>query len=54
MGGDRDNVVGKRMSIEMDEKIPDNRLIIYKGLGHAAYEEGRDFNQQVKDFLLDD
>lgn len=53
IGGDDDKVVGKDASTEMAEKISGSRLLIYKGLGHAAYGEGKDFNQQVIDFLLD-
>jgi len=36
----------------MADKIPNDRLLLYKGLGHASYEEGKDFNKHVKDFLL--
>ena len=53
IGGDCDNVVGKSSSKELAERIGDNKLVIYKGLGHAAYEEAKDFNQQVLDFLND-
>ncbi|NEZ55023.1 alpha/beta hydrolase [Leptolyngbyaceae cyanobacterium CCMR0081] len=52
IGGDSDNVVGLNSSEEMAEQIRDSKLIIYKGLGHGAYEEARDFNHQVKSFLL--
>lgn len=53
IGGDSDNVVGKNSSEEMAEKIKNSKLIVYEGLGHGAYEETKDFNQQVKRFLLD-
>ncbi|NER80613.1 MAG: alpha/beta hydrolase [Leptolyngbya sp. SIO1D8] len=52
IGGDSDNVVGLNSSEEMAEQIRGSKLIIYKGLGHGAYEEARDFNYQVKSFLL--
>ena len=52
IGGDSDKVVGPNASVEMADKIPNSRLILYKGLGHASYEEGKDFNKQVIDFLL--
>ncbi|MEO1126493.1 MAG: alpha/beta hydrolase [Cyanobacteria bacterium J06639_16] len=52
IGGDSDKVVGKNTSEEMAEKIQDSKLVVYKGLGHGAYEETKDFNQQVKNFLL--
>ena len=51
IGGDSDNVVGAAASPEMADNIPINHLLIYSGLGHAAYEEGKDFNNQVLDFL---
>lgn len=52
IGGDSDKVVGKNASEEMAEKISGSKLIVYEGLGHGAYEETKDFNQQVIDFLL--
>ncbi len=52
IGGDNDKVVGKDASKEMAGKISESRLIIYKGLGHGAYEESKDFNRQIIDFLL--
>lgn len=53
IGGDSDNVVGKNSSQEIAERIIDSKLVIYKGLGHGAYEETKDFNQQVIEFLWD-
>jgi pimeloyl-ACP methyl ester carboxylesterase len=53
IGGDRDLVVGANVSEEMAEKIAHSKLIIYKDLGHGAYEEGKDFNQLVLNFLKD-
>ncbi|MBE7383043.1 MAG: alpha/beta hydrolase [Leptolyngbya sp. SIO1E4] len=53
IGGDSDHVVGKNTSEEMAAKIKDSKLIVYEGLGHGAYEETKDFNQQVKAFLAD-
>ncbi|SCZ07465.1 alpha/beta fold hydrolase [Alkaliphilus peptidifermentans] len=51
LGGDSDLVVGKNTSEEMAEKIVHSKLIIYKGLGHGAFDEAKDFNQQVLNFL---
>ena len=51
IGGDSDNVVGLNSSEEMAEQIRGSKLIIYKGLGHGAYEEAKDFNHQVKSFF---
>lgn len=52
IGGDSDNVVGKNTSEEMADRIKDSKLVVYKGLGHGAYEETKDFNQQIEKFLL--
>jgi len=52
IGGDDDKVVGVDASKEMADQIDGNKLVLYKGLGHGAYEEGKDFNRQVMDFLL--
>lgn len=54
VGGDSDNVVGAAASPEMADKIPNNHVLIYQGLGHATYEEGKDFNKQVLDFLANE
>lgn len=51
LGGDCDKVVGKHSSEEMAERINECKLIIYNGLGHMAYEEAKDFNRQVLEFL---
>ena len=36
----------------MKDKIKDSELYIYKGLGHAAYDEAKDFNGRIYEFLL--
>jgi pimeloyl-ACP methyl ester carboxylesterase len=51
IGGDSDLVVGQNTSEEMAEKIAHSKLIIYRGLGHGTFEEAKDFNQQVLNFL---
>lgn len=51
IGGDNDLVVGKNTSEEIAERIPNSRLIIYKGLGHGAFDEAKDFNKKVLNFL---
>lgn len=51
IGGDSDKVVGEYASEEMAERIKGSELVIYKGLGHGAYEETKDFNHQVINFL---
>lgn len=51
IGGDSDKIVGKNSSEEIAEKISNSKLVIFKGLGHMAYEEAKDFNYQVLNFL---
>ncbi|MDR0946666.1 MAG: alpha/beta hydrolase [Ruminococcus sp.] len=51
IGGSDDKIVGVDVSIEMSEKISGSELFIYEGLGHAAYEEAKDFNERVIRFL---
>ena len=51
IGADNDEIVGTHASKNIAERIPGSKLLIYKGLGHAAYEEAKDFNQQVLSFL---
>lgn len=51
IGGDSDKVVGQGSSEEIAERISGSKLFIYKGLGHSAYEEAKDFNRLVLEFL---
>ena len=51
IGGDEDKIVGVAASIELANMIKDSELFIYKGLGHAVYEEAKDFNKRVMRFL---
>ena len=51
IGGDSDKVVGRNSSEDIAERISGSKLIIYKDLGHMAYEEAKDFNYQVLNFL---
>lgn len=50
IGGKQDKVVSGVASEEIAEKLG-CALHMYENLGHAAYEEARDFNQMVYDFL---
>ena len=52
LGGKADKVVGLNTSEEIAAKIEGSKLIMYDGLGHGAYEESKDFNKQVLEFLL--
>ncbi|MBO4289499.1 MAG: alpha/beta hydrolase [Lachnospiraceae bacterium] len=51
LAGEEDRIVGVEASFMMQKKIPGSRLHVYKGLGHAAYEEAEDFNERVLRFL---
>ena len=51
IGGGEDKIVGAQASYDLHYLIPGSKLFMYKGLGHAAYEEAEDFNQRVFMFL---
>lgn len=51
LGGREDKIVGAKASEEIAEKLK-CKLYLYDNLGHAAYEEAKDFNQRVYDFLM--
>lgn len=51
IGGRQDKVVTGTASREMAEKLG-CKLHLYGNLGHAAYEEAKDFNRIVYDFLM--
>ena len=52
IGGKQDRVVTGAASEEIAEKLG-CKIHMYENLGHAAYEEAKDFNQIVYDFLID-
>ena len=52
LGGAKDKVVGGEGSAEIAERLGCESYI-YEGLGHAAYEEAKDFNKRVLDFLAE-
>jgi Predicted hydrolases or acyltransferases (alpha/beta hydrolase superfamily) len=51
IGADGDAIVGVQASRDIADKIVDSKLMVYAGLGHGAYEEAKDFNEQVLKFL---
>lgn len=51
IGGELDRTVGGKASRELAEKIPNAELKMYEQYGHALYEEAKDFNQVVLEFL---
>lgn len=50
IGGKRDQVVTGEASREIAEKLG-CRSYLYEHLGHALYEEAKDFNRRIYDFL---
>lgn len=52
IGGEEDRVVTCEASREMAERIAGSQLRLYPGLGHSVYEEAKDFQPVVLDFLL--
>ena len=50
VAGDHDNTVGNEAPHELHDAIKNSTLFIYEGLGHAAFEEGKDFYNKVYDF----
>ena len=51
IGGEDDRIVGIEASYELHDRITGSQIYVYKGLGHAAYEEAGDFNERVLAFL---
>ena len=52
IGGEKDLSLGGDASKEIAEKIPHAQLKMYPQWGHGLYEEAKDFNQLVLDFLM--
>lgn len=51
LGGRQDKVVTGEASEEIAEKLG-CRIYMYENMGHAAYEEAKDFNRIIYDFLI--
>lgn len=50
IAGDDDNTVGNEAPYQLKDGIENSQIFIYRGLGHAAFEEGKDFYDRVYDF----
>ena len=50
IAGDDDNTVGNDAPYELSEKIPNSEVFIYKGFGHGAFTECKDFYDRVLQF----
>ena len=51
IGGSEDKIVGVDASYLMHERINNSELYVYNSLGHALYEEAKDYNDRVLEFL---
>ena len=51
IGGGQDKALGGEASREIAERITGAKLLIYPQWGHGLYEEAKDFNKTVLDFL---
>ncbi|MBR5261109.1 MAG: dienelactone hydrolase family protein, partial [Oscillospiraceae bacterium] len=51
LGGGQDKIVGSDACSEIAEKLG-CEIHMYDSLGHAAYEEAKDFNKRVYDFFM--
>ena len=52
VGGGKDLALGGEASEEIAAQIPGAELRMYDQWGHGLYEEEKEFNQLVKEFLL--
>ena len=50
IGGKQDKVVSGEASVEIADKLK-CEMYLYEKLGHAVYEEAKDFNERVSKFL---
>ena len=51
LGGEQDKITTGEASVEIAEKL-NCQIHMYSEYGHAAYEEAKDFNTRVYEFLL--
>ena len=50
IAGSDDHTVGNEAPYTLHNGIPGSRMVIYQGLGHGAFEEAKDFYDQVFGF----
>lgn len=51
VGGENDICLGGNASREIADNIADSKLVMYEQWGHGLYEEAKDFNDIVLEFL---
>ena len=54
IAGGADKTVGVEASYVMKERIRNSELYVYEDLGHAAYEEAKDFYHRVYEYLAEE
>lgn len=52
IGGELDATLGAEPSRRIAERIPSAELYMYEEYGHGLYEESKEFESRVKEFLL--
>lgn len=52
IAGGADKTVGAEASHELNKRIAGSELYVYEDLGHAAYEEAKDFYHRVYEWLM--
>ena len=50
LAGSEDQTIGKDAAMELKQYLPQAEMYVYEGLGHGAYEEGKDFYDRVLAF----
>lgn len=51
IGGKQDAILGYEGALDLHDRIPGSRLLLYPDYGHGLYEEAKDFLPQVLAFL---
>ena len=51
IGAAQDRVLSAEASRELAERIPSSELFIYDGYSHGVYEQAKDFNSRVLEYL---
>ena len=51
IGGKQDAILGYEGALDLHDRIPGSRLLLFPDHGHGLYEEAKDFLEQVLSFL---
>lgn len=51
IGGKQDSIVGVNSAKEIADRVSNSELYLYEDYGHAVYEEAKDFNEKVLNYL---